>query len=659
MPRRKGSIRDLRTIGELRAYLKETNAGWFVDPKLKDSDPIPRGRTGGRIKRPRRPRPMTPEELISHLNKRTANSLLNQRRAAQGLIESASSGSRPQPRIVPGGQMPSGFSATLPTPPPSVDWRQRFGWPWITSMQDQENCDLCWAFAAAALIESMVRIEHCVWFKGSENEMVEGVGGSCNTEGGDDHAINWAIQNGLCDEQCEPYSTTNFSASPCADSSGRSVLFSQPRVAIPPSSPSSNPNYQMQKVWLDLNGPIDVWLDANDGALQAMSGGVYDYTSSSYTLDHFVTIVGYDDTVTYPSGSGAWICKNSWGPQWNGDGFFYLAYGAAGSNLYGHSAIYDTNADPWSKRRLHNGSLLESGNGNNHMNFESLMVPGDGSLLHYSRDNDAPPFPWTAGESVPCSDAVAVGWPALTETTYNRNLEVVYTAQGQSLHHWWRDQSGVWHDGGIFGPVNTIGAPGFVQSNYGMPGNFEVVVLDGYQQLQHWTRDSQTLQWQLAASFGGDVGFSGAALVQSHYGTQGNFELVCVLSNGRMQHWFMDNDAANPSWAPTTTFGSNITSAPCMIEGNYGAASEYAVGNFELCVASGGYLQHWYRQNDGDMQWHGPTTFGDGHETSVVGLVQSSFGFNLEVLAARDDGHIQHYWRDSASLEWHVGEIVL
>jgi hypothetical protein len=43
----------------------------------------------------------------------------------------------------------------------------------------------------------------------------------------------------------------------------------------------------------------------------------------------------------------------------------------------------------------------------------------------------------------------------------------------------------------------------------------------------------------------------------------------------------------------------------------------------------------------------------------VVGLIQSSFGFNLEVLAARDDGHVQHYWRDSASLQWHAGGLVV
>jgi hypothetical protein len=228
------------------------------------------------------------------------------------------------------------------------------------------------------------------------------------------------------------------------------------------------------------------------------------------------------------------------------------------------------------------------------------------------------------------------------------------------LHHWWFDQSNsAWNDGGTFGPVNVIGAPGFIQSNFGTPGSFELVVLDPHQQLEHWWRDNSPSQpWQKSASFGNNVASSGPAFIQSHYGAKGNFELVCVLTNGQMQHWWRNNDASGLPWSPGATFGSNIKSPPCMIEGMYGSASEYAVGNFELCVAAGGNLQHWYRQNDGDGQWHGPTTFGDGHETSVIGLIESSFGFNLEVVASRDDGHIQHYYSDQ-NHQWHSGQFIV
>ena len=39
---------DFKTVGELRAYLKRTHARWEVDPKLEDSDLIPKKLAGGK-----------------------------------------------------------------------------------------------------------------------------------------------------------------------------------------------------------------------------------------------------------------------------------------------------------------------------------------------------------------------------------------------------------------------------------------------------------------------------------------------------------------------------------------------------------------------------------------------------------------------------------
>ena len=92
-----------------------------------------------------------------------------------------------------------------------------------------------------------------------------------------------------------------------------------------------------------------------------------------------------------------------------------------------------------------------------------------------------------------------------------------------------------------------------------------------------------------------------------------------------------------------------------MIEGQYGAADENHVGNFELCVAVGGQIQHWWRDNQGDMQWRQSATFG-GNIQTVTTLIEGSYDFNLEVVALRADGQLQHFWRDGGG--WHDGPVI-
>jgi hypothetical protein len=160
--------------------------------------------------------------------------------------------------------------------------------------------------------------------------------------------------------------------------------------------------------------------------------------------------------------------------------------------------------------------------------------------------------------------------------------------------------------------------------------------------------------WNDLGRFGKAVAHSGASLVQSHHGQRGHLELVCVLTTGQMQHWVRDNDE-NTGWKAVATFGDNYASPPCMIEASYGQEDENAVGNFELCIASGGKVHHWWRANDGDKKWR--TSFAFGHDVAqVTGLVQSSYGFNLELVVQRNDGKHQHYWRSGGV--WNEGPVI-
>ena len=93
-----------------------------------------------------------------------------------------------------------------------------------------------------------------------------------------------------------------------------------------------------------------------------------------------------------------------------------------------------------------------------------------------------------------------------------------------------------------------------------------------------------------------------------------------------------------------------------MIQGQYGMTTEAGPhGNFELCVAVDGRVQHWWRANSGDQGWRQSAVF--GHDVAVVaGLCEGSYGMNLEVIVLRNDQQLQHYWRDGAG--WHEGPVI-
>ncbi|HVD16411.1 MAG TPA: peptidase C1A, partial [Actinomycetota bacterium] len=115
-------------------------------------------------------------------------------------------------------------------------------------------------------------------------------------------------------------------------------------------------------------------------------------------------------------------------------------------------------------------------------------------------------------------------------------------------------------------------------------------------------------------------------------------------------------DEATFTWNPGALFGAGIASPPVMIQGQHGMLDERGPhGNFELCVAAGGQVQHWWRANSSDEQWRRGATF--GHDVrEVTGLCQGSWGRNLEVLVVRTDQRLQHYWRDQAG--WHEGPVI-
>lgn len=641
-------------VHDLKTTLLRNKARWSVNERMLHLPVAPTFRLGA-LPNPMRAAQVPAVDFQRVLSGPVNNPFVLARRRAHGLPQTMVAkpdlyiGSSQVLHPGMGGAAPGG--APLPT---SVDWRDRWGWRWITTVRDQNGCEACWMFAAVALVEAMVRIEHCVWAWLSEGDGHKGFGAKCCDCGSAEGALDWIKGHSLADPGCFAWPVTGSGCSGCGGTGGAPY----DNVAYTPTPDRSGRSVRIpaythvgsvadQKKWLDTVGPLTCVIDVYQDFFY-LGAGVYQKQATiggqpnTYAGGHVMLIVGYDDNLQ------CWIVKNSWGPGWGDHGYGRIGYGEVNIDSNAKAGLTGTNPDPWTKRRMHNGGMIESGNGATHRNFE-LLAPGPGGKLqHWWRDNSASGFPWAKASSFG-NDVAAP--PAFTSTTFDRNFESVHLTTSKRLHHWWFSQSaGTWNDGGVFGPTDCAGVPGFIQGDYGAPGNFEVVVRTADSKLLHLWRDGAG--WHEGARFGSDVAFSGPSLVQGHYGVRPNFELVCVLSSGTMQHWWRDNDHGM-EWRSSAEFGAGVASPPCMIEGSYGANDEQSPGNFELCVAVGGQVEHWWRSVT-DMLWRKSAVF--GHDvSSVVSLVEGSFGFNLEVIVLRTDKKLQHYWRDGAG--WHEGAV--
>lgn len=619
------------TVGELRRALAKEKIGWTVHSRFRDREPIPRYTTGGVPGEVRASRART-LDFREVLKRGTPNRWLQEQHVVRGFLAEEMAPARP---VLP-------HTAAGPGPVRAVDWRNRWGWPWITTARDQNPCYNCWAFASAALVESMTRIEHAAWSPRSEGDLLNSVNATCNNSGNWTMGLNGIEQRGLADRDCVPWVPMVTTYIPTADRDGRTVRIGDWKYVE---------NVEDQKDWLENVGPLVtsfyVWNDF-------FAYGGTDVYRKSATLKpvtdeagwHALLIVGFDDA------RKAWIVKNSWGSAWGDNGFGLIGYGECEIDRDAKAGVQGTDPDPWTKRRLHNGNILEGDLGANHNDFEMLAAFNGGSMRHWRRAN-AGGQTWQGLETF--ANDVELFRPSLIQSTYNRNFEAVYLTNHR-LRHWWFSRNAQrWLDGGIFGPPNAAGIPALIQSNYGAPGNLEVVVRTADGRLSQWWRENGSGGgWVDGGKFASGVAFSGASLIQSGYGQKGDFFLVCTLDSGEMQEWRRDNDN-HTGWQAGPKFGGGIVSPPCMIEGPYGAATESHVGNFELCVAANGQVQHWWRANWTDGTWRFGGSF--GHDVfAVTGLLQSSFGFALEVVVLRYDFSLQHYWRSVSG--WHEGPII-
>ena len=288
-------------------------------------------------------------------------------------------------------------------------------------------------------------------------------------------------------------------------------------------------------------------------------------------------------------------------------------------------------------------------------NFELVAPLTGGGMEHAWRNNDAPGMPWTMdtifGQSLGQVDAVS-----LIQSNYGSpgNLEVI-ARSGSNLYAFWRDSGPefIWH-GPQFITSGVSGVPALIQSRFGSQGNFEVVTPLASGGLEHLWRnnDDPALPWHVGAVFGQDLGqVQAVSLIESNFGSPGNLELIARSGNNLYAFW--RDSGPGFVWHETGEILNGARGNPVMIQGRYGSR-----GNFELVTpTTSGGLAHMWRNNDApDLPWSQIIPFGESlGQVDAVSLIESNYGDpgNLEVIA-RTGNVLWTFYRDSYSpYQWH------
>jgi C1A family cysteine protease/PKD repeat protein len=221
--------------------------------------------------------------------------------------------------------------------PDSFDWRDYGS---VTPVKNQGSCGTCWIFGTTAVLESAVHVGESAEYDFSEQSVALCVDRSwvylyddttdpCLAGGWGWLASEAFIRKGSVLESCNPYNTLDLR---CDGSCACDDCLAIKKVDGYRLATNDGSEIDVIKNAVYDHGPVTVAFYYTSSGVYSDGpwGTIYDYYPCSGGANHLVSIVGWNDSVPHPDpnheGTGAWIVKNSWGPGWGNDGFFYLAY---------------------------------------------------------------------------------------------------------------------------------------------------------------------------------------------------------------------------------------------------------------------------------------------------------------------------------------------
>lgn len=193
--------------------------------------------------------------------------------------------------------------------PSQVDWVQA---GYVTPIKNQEQCGGCWAFAAAASMESFYALTGGPLTSFSAQELVDCVGScdGCDGCSGLDAALQWTSQYGI-----EAWDTYPFQGQ-------QGTCQYSPAQVISRNTGLENvqPDSMDQFMAAIAQQPVNIGIMASQNVFQLYTSGVLG-SDCGDELDHAVTAVGYGSY----NGNNVYLIKNQWGTTWGMNGYAFLS----------------------------------------------------------------------------------------------------------------------------------------------------------------------------------------------------------------------------------------------------------------------------------------------------------------------------------------------